>query len=203
LGPWDVLLQVRDAGIPVVVLPAKRSLRGIAGFTRQVAAALGVPDAGRLLAQRTTREVAEVERQVAAVAPTDPSARLRTVFLYVRGKSGVYYMFGEGSGADSLIGSLGLYDVSKEIGWKGMRPVTDEGIVAAQPEVILMMTKGLASVGGVDGLLDRLPALAQTPAGQQRRIVDMDDSQVLGFGPLSAQVLNALAVAVYAPASVR
>ena len=66
-----------------------------------------------------------------------------------------------------------------------------------------MMTKGLESVGGVDGLLDRLPAIANTPAGQHRRIVDMQDTQVLSFGPRTAEVLNSLAVSVYAPESSR
>ena len=89
--------------------------------------------------------------------------------------------------------------MAEEIGWDGMKPVTDEGIVAAQPELVLMMTDGLESAGGVDGLLERLPALAATPAGQQRRFVDMADSEVLGFGPGTADVLNALAVAIYAP----
>ncbi len=67
--------------------------------------------------------------------------------------------------------------------------------------MVLMMTGGLDSVGGVDGLLERLPALAQTPAGEHRRFVDMEDSEILGFGPDSARVLNALAVALYAPDS--
>ena len=120
----------------------------------------------------------------------------------MRGQSGVYYMFGEGSGADSLIDAIGGYDVAEEIGWNGMKPVTDEGIVAAQPDLVLMMTEGLESAGGVDGLLERLPALAETPAGQHRRFVDMDDSQILGFGPITADVLNALAVATYAPEAV-
>ena len=62
---------------------------------------------------------------------------------------------------------------------------------------------GLDSVGGVDGLLERLPAIANTPAGQHRRIVDMQDSQVLSFGPRTAEVLNSLAVAIYAPESVK
>ncbi len=203
LGPWDAVLQLREAGIPVVVVSSERDLDGAAALTESVAQALGVPEAGRKLARRTDREVAAVEAQVRAVAPADERERLRAIFLYVRGKSGVYHLFGEGSGADSLIEGLGLYDVAEEIGWKGMKPVTDEGIVAAQPDVILMMTDGLESVDGVDGLLERLPALAQTPAGQRRRVIDMQDSQVLGFGPLSAQVLNALAVAVYAPEAVR
>lgn len=199
LGPWDVVLQMRDAGIPVVVTDSERSLDNVDDLTRQVAAALGVPQAGRALVERTDAELASVRQQISEVAPSDVQDQLRTVFLYVRGQSGVYYMFGEGSGADSLIDALGAYDVAEEIGWSGMKPVTDEGIVAAQPDLVLMMTGGLDSVGGVDGLLERLPALAQTPAGEHRRFVDMADSEILGFGPDSASVLNALAVALYAP----
>jgi iron complex transport system substrate-binding protein len=202
LGPWDVVLQMRDAGIPVVVTDSHRGLDNLGTLTHQVADALGVSEAGDLLADRIESQVADAKAQIAKVAPADESTRLRTVFLYVRGQSGVYYMFGEGSGADQLIDGVGLYDVAEEIGWDGMRPITDEGLIAAAPEVVLLMTKGLESAGGVDGLLERLPALATTPAGQHRRFVDMDDAEILGFGPLTATVLESLAVAVYAPEAV-
>lgn len=199
IGPWDVILQMRDAGIPVVVVDSERSLDNIADLTNQVATALGVPEVGKKLADRTQQEVDAEVAQIAKVAPATEGQKLRTIFLYVRGQAGVYYLFGEGSGADALIDGLGGYDVAKEIGWEGMRPVNDEAIISAQPEVILMMTKGLESAGGISGLLDRLPALAQTPAGQHQRIIDMPDSEILSFGPQSAQVLDALAQAMYAP----
>lgn len=202
LGPWDVVLQIRKAGIPVVVVDSRRSIDNISSLTGEVAEALGVPAVGRKLAARTEREVDEVEKQIAKVAPKARRDKLRMVFLYVRGQAGVYYMFGQGSGADQLVRSLGGYDVTREIGWKGMKPVNDEGIISAQPDVILMMTKGLESVGGVDGLLKRLPALKQTPAGQNERIVDMTDSQILSYGPRTAAVLNSLAVSIYAPKAV-
>ncbi|NPC95676.1 ABC transporter substrate-binding protein [Nocardioides sp. zg-DK7169] len=202
LGPWDAILQMRDAGIPVVVVDSKRSLDTVSSLIEEVATALGVPEQGAALAERTQAEVDAVTEQIADVAPAERGERLRTVFLYVRGQSGVYYMFGEKSGADSLIDALGLYDVAGEIGWNGMKPVTDEGLVDAQPDLVLMMTKGLESVDGVDGLLERLPALAQTPAGQNKRIVTMDDSQILGFGPAAATTLNSLAVAIYAPEAI-
>lgn len=199
LGPWDVILQMRDAGIPVVVVDSHRGIDNITSLTEQVADALGVPKAGQQLAARTMTQVKATEAEIAKVAPATVQGKLRTIFLYARGQAGVYYMFGEGSGADSLIDALGGYDVAEEIHWSGMKPVTDEGIIKAQPDLILMMTDGLASVGGVDGLLERLPAIAQTPAGQHHRIVDMDDGQILGFGPITPEVLNALAVGMYAP----
>jgi iron complex transport system substrate-binding protein len=203
LGPWDVILQMRDAGIPVVVTDAKRSLDNIGSLTDEVAEALGLPAEGKKLTRRIEAETTRTRAEIKKIAPTTVQDRLRTIFLYVRGQAGVYYMFGEGSGSDGLITALGGYDVTREIGWNGMKPVNDEGIISAQPDLILMMTDGLESVGGVDGLLDRLPALAQTPAGQKRRIVDMQDSQILSFGPRTAEVLNSLAVAIYAPESSR
>ncbi|GAA1925205.1 hemin ABC transporter substrate-binding protein [Nocardioides hwasunensis] len=199
LGPWDVVLQLRDAGIPVVVTDSHRGLDNLASLTRQVADALGVPGEGKQLGRRIADEADAMEESIARVTPKDLNQRLRTVFLYVRGTSGVYYMFGQDSGADSLIEAVGGYDVSSEIGWKGMRPLTDEGLISAQPDVVLMMSKGLESVGGVDGLLERFPALAQTPAGEHERIVAMNDDQILSYGPRTADVLNALAVALYAP----
>ena len=80
-----------------------------------------------------------------------------------------------------------------------MKPLTDEGLVAAQPDLVLMMTGGLESAGGVDGLLERLPALAETPAGQHRRFVDMEDSADPRLRPDHRRVLNALAVAIVRP----
>ncbi len=203
LGPWDVILQMRDSGIPVVVTDSRRSLDNIGSLTQEVADALGVPDEGVELGQRIEKEAAATRAEIAKIAPTAVQDKLRMVFLYVRGQAGVYYMFGEGSGADGLIDALGGYDVAREIDWNGMKPVNDEAIIAAQPDLIIMMSKGLESVGGVDGLLDRLPAIANTPAGQKRRIVDMQDTQVLSFGPRTAEVLNSLAVSVYAPGSTR
>jgi iron complex transport system substrate-binding protein len=199
LGPWDVITQMRDAGIPVVVVDSHRSLETSGELIQQVAAALGLVAEGQALAERTEAQIEQVREVIAQAAPEDPADKLRIAFLYLRGNAGVYYLFGQGSGTDSLITALGGIDVASEVGWDGMRPVTDEGLVAMNPDLILVMTKGLESVGGVDGLLETLPAVAATPAGVNRRIVDMEDSQILSFGPNSPLVLDALAAAIYAP----
>lgn len=198
LGPWDVILQMREAGIPVVVVDADRSVAQSGDLIRTIGEALGVPDQGEELAQRTEADIAEVAAEIEAVAP-DGDDRLGMAFLYVRGTSGVYYLFGGESGAGSLISAIGGRDVATEAGWGGMRPVTDEGLIAMQPEVVLVMTAGLESTGGIDGLLEAIPALALTPAGENRRIIDMNDAELLSFGPITPDVMDALAVAVYAP----
>ena len=201
IGPVEVLTQLRDVGIPVVFVERAPSFEGAAEQAIAVSEALGIPAAGQTLAERISTEVATTRESIQALVPADPADRVRMVFLYLRGGTGVYYLFGEESGADDLIAGLGGIDVANELGWQGMRPLTDEAIIAANPDLILVMTDGLESVGGVAGLLESKPAIALTNAGVNERFVDMADSQVLSFGPRSAQVLEALARAVYAPAS--
>jgi iron complex transport system substrate-binding protein len=198
IGPRDVLEQLRDSGVTVVFLANESSFEGAAQLARDTAAALGVPEAGATLAERIASDVDEVRAQIGEIAPSDPAKQLRIVFLYLRGGSGIYYLFGEESGADHLIEALGARDVAAEFGWEGMKPMTDEAMVEANPDVVLVMTDGLASAGGVDGLLSAKPALALTTAGQHRRFVDMADGEILSFGPRSALVLDALARALYA-----
>ncbi len=199
IGPRDVLVQLREAGVTVVFVDNDPSFDGAAQLARDVAAALGVTGSGELLAERITADVEAKIAEIAAVAPTAASDRVRMIFLYLRGGSGIYYLFGEESGTDDLIRGLAGVDVAGEIGWTGLQPMTDEAIIAANPDLILVMTDGIASAGGVEGLLAAKPAIALTAAGQHERFVDMADGDILSFGPRSAAVLDALARAIYAP----
>ena len=56
------------------------------------------------------------------------------------------------------------------------------------------MIAGLESVGGVSGLVE-LPGVAQTSAGKNRRVVAVDDSLLLSFGPRTPALINELAAA--------
>lgn len=199
VGPRDVIEQLRDVGITVVFVDNAPSFQGAQDLVRQVAGVYGAPEAGEQLAERIGQEIDETVAEVAELVPDDEADRLRILFLYLRGNAGVYYLFGSESGADELISALGGVDVAGELGWEGMRPMTDEALVAADPDLILTMTGGIESVGGVEGLLQEKPAVALTTAGEKRRIVDMEDGAVLSFGPRSATVIDALARAIYAP----
>ncbi len=198
IGPYDVQLQLRNAGIPVVFIPSatEDGVQGVSPQIVAVAKALGLQDAGEQLAKRVDEEITETEKRIHALAPDNPADRPRTVFLYLRGD--IYYWFGKGSGADSLIQAIGARDVATEVGFSGMSPTNAEALVKAAPDVILVMTKGLESVGSIDGAL-KLPGIAQTPAGKNRRIVDMSDYEVMSFGPRTAEVIAALGTAVHAP----
>ncbi|QOC91549.1 heme/hemin ABC transporter substrate-binding protein [Micromonospora craniellae] len=193
IGPPEVLTQLRRAGIPVVLIDDEQSLAAIPRNIRAIAAALGVPAAGELLVSRVDAEIAEARRS----APADGTP-LRIAFLYVRGTAGVYLIGGKGAGSDEMIRAIGATDAGTEIGLSRFRPLTSEGLINAAPDVILVMTEGLESVKGVDGLL-ALPGVGQTPAGQHRRIVDMDDGMLLSFGARTGRTIQALAEAVHRP----
>lgn len=200
IGPIDVVLQLREAGIPVVFVRVPPGLSQAGELSRTVAAIFGSPETGELLATQVNAEIARVTGMISLRAPQERDQKLRMVFLYLRGANGIYYLFGEESGAGELIDALGGIDIATEIGWVGLRPMTDEALIAANPDLILVMTGGLESVGGVEELVALKPALGLTPAGRNQRFVDMADSQILSFGPRTPQVIDALARAIYSPA---
>ncbi|WP_405629556.1 ABC transporter substrate-binding protein [Streptomyces sp. NBC_00016] len=185
-GPEEAVEQIRDAGIPVVVLDPATKLSDVTTRTTRIAQALGVPAAGKALDARMSAELD------AARAGVPEGSTPKVAFLYLRGSAAVYLIGGKGSGADSLLAAAGAVDAGTAAGLdKPFTPITTEALAQAQPDVILMMTKGLESVGGLDGLL-RIPGIAQTPAGMDRRVVDLEDGVLLSFGPRTPLVIDIL-----------
>ncbi|MDN4613740.1 ABC transporter substrate-binding protein [Leifsonia sp. F6_8S_P_1B] len=201
LGPREVQDQLRASGVPVVFFDPKRSVATIGDQIEAVAHAVGLDATGEKLVARTEAELAEAKADIAALAPAADAEKLRVAFLYVRGRAGVFFLFGKGMGADDLIAGVGAVDVATQAGITGAKPANSEALLATNPDVFLTMTDGLASTGGVEGLLER-PGVADTIAGQHRRIVDMADGQVLSFGPSTPAVLRSLADALYRPGGV-
>ena len=118
------------------------------------------------------------------------------VVLVIRGTN-VAFIGGPGSGAPGLVEALGGVDVSKEIGLTAaFTPMTPEAMVKAAPDTVIVMSDGMKSAGGVDGVVSA-PGMAQTPAGKNRSVVDILDSALFSFGPGVGLVIDALADALY------
>lgn len=194
-GPPEAIDQIRGAGVPVLVLDTPRSVDDSIVRIELLATALGVPQAGAELAQRTADEIA-VARAAVPVGESAP----KIAFLYMRGTAGVYLIGGPGSGADSMIVASGGIDAGTEMGLdRAFTPLTAEALVAAAPDVILMTTTGLASVGGIDGLVE-IPGIAQTPAGRDRRIVTVEDGLLYSFGARTPLAIEEIVRQLYPPA---
>ncbi|WP_443068446.1 heme/hemin ABC transporter substrate-binding protein [Streptomyces sp. NBC_01352] len=191
-GPAEAVDQIRAAGIPIVVVDPAQDLDDVGPRIRAVADALGVPAAGEELTERS-------EQRIAAVREDVPHEREepRVAFLYLRGSASVYLIGGRGSGATSLIEAAGALDAGAESGLdKDFTAITSEALVKAAPDAILVMSKGLESVGGIDGLVE-IPGVAQTPAGMDRRVVSVEDGVLLTYGPRTDQVLKSVVAQLY------
>lgn len=182
-GPPEAVAALREAGVAVVEIPEAWSLEQVPARVRAVAAAVDRRADGQTLVRTMDRQLTSLPR-----VPHTP----RVAFLYLRGSAAVYLIGGDGSGADSLVEAVGGVDAGTEAGFGSFTPLTPEALAEAAPDVILVMSKGLESVGGVAGLL-ALPGVAQTPAGRDRRIVSIPDGELLNFGPRTPETLAELA----------
>jgi iron complex transport system substrate-binding protein len=152
-----------------------------------IAKALGIPRAGTELVDLTQRAIDDALQGVGAYASTP-----RVAFLYVRGTASVYLLGGSGSGADELVAATGAIDVGALNGLSSFTPLTAEAIVQADPDVLLVMTRGLDSVGGIDGLL-ALPGVSSTRAAAASAVIAVDDDLLLSFGPRTGALIARLA----------
>ncbi|MFF3780295.1 hemin ABC transporter substrate-binding protein [Streptomyces sp. NPDC001933] len=194
-GPAEAIDQIRDAGIPLVVVAPAKQLSDVGRRIDTVAAALGVPDSGTELKSRTQSRIDAVQKSVPA--PADGETKPRVAFLYLRGSASVYLLGGRESGASSLLEAAGAVDAGKASGLKkDFTAITSEALAKAAPDAILVMSKGLESVGGVDGLV-KIPGVAETPAGMDRRIISIDDGVLLNYGPRTDRVLSELIAQLY------
>lgn len=180
--PSEAIEQIAATGARVVEVPEAWTLSDMAPRTRAVAEAVGV-DPGPVLATLPTSDSTP-----ASDAPT-------VAFLYLRGTSAIYLLGGAGSGADALIAAAGGIDAGAEAGLEAFTPLTAEALVSLDPDILLVMTGGLESVNGVDGLL-ALPGVAQTTAGTQRRIIAVDDEVLLSYGPRTGALVDLLRAAI-------
>jgi iron complex transport system substrate-binding protein len=184
-GPKSALDQIKSAAVRVVEVPESWTLNDIAIKVRAVGAAIGAKAQAELL-------VAQMQQRIKT---TQVEGSPRIAFLYLRGTSSIYLIGGPGSGADSLIQSIGATDVGTLSFNHPFNTMTAEALAVANPDVILVMSKGLESVGGISGLL-KLPGVAQTNAGKSSRVIDVDDSLLLSFGPRTPSLVSALAISV-------
>lgn len=185
-GPATAIDAIQRAGIKVAMIKEAWTLTDIAKKIVAIGEVIGAQSAAGQLVQKLNAALKESGKEHPGV---------RVAFLYLRGGSAIYLLGGQGSGADSLIAHLGATDVGANTFTQPFSPITSEALVAADPEIILVMSKGLESVGGIDGLV-ALPGISQTPAGKNRAVIAVDDSLLLSFGPRTPDLLRQLSEAV-------
>ena len=183
-GPPETMALVEASAVPVVRVRAEYSEQGVIDRVGAVAAALGAD--GDPLVTRLRAEFA------ALAAAREGRAPVAALFI-LSAAGGRILASGRGTAADGILALAGGRNVLQD--FQGYRQLTDEAIIAAAPEVIVMMDRG-GEHALSDAQIVEHPALSLTPAGRAGRVVRMDGALLLGFGPRTPGAARALMTAL-------
>lgn len=188
-GPPPVVEQLKATGIAFVQTAPDNSVDNIAAKIAVIAAALGKDAEGATLIAKVQADLAAVQADAAAV--TTP--RKRVAFI-LSAQGGKIMAAGQDTAAELMLGLAGAENALQ--GFTGYKPVTDEALLAAAPDVILMMDRG-GDHAMTNADLFALPALKGSPAAASDAVIRMDGLKLLGFGPRAAQAARELHDALY------
>ncbi len=187
-GPRETIDVLGKASTQMILVPETFDHTGIVHKIRIVGAALGVDGKAAKLTEHVEAELSAAERLTAGIRE-----RKRVLFILSM-QGGKLLASGSGTAADGIIRMAG--GVNAVDGFAGYKHLSDEAAILARPDIILMMDRG----GGInpdEAELLSMPAIASTPAGQERSVVRMDAAYLLGFGPRTASAIRDLAVSMY------
>ena len=187
-GPPEAVDVLTSAGIPLVLMPEATDPAGVLAKIDRVAQALDLPAEGAALVETTRAGFAAVQARAAQI-----TAPKRVLFILSL-QGGRVMAGGAGTEAEGIIRLAG--GVNAASGFTGYKPMTDEAVLAAQPDAILMMDReGALAISAADVLAQ--PALASSPAARSGRVIRMDGMLLLGFGPRTPEAAAALHAALY------
>jgi iron complex transport system substrate-binding protein len=189
-GPPEALNVLKSASVPFETVPNAYTREGILAKIDRVGDLLGQPDKAKALEERVG---VDLDVAIADAAKRPEGERKRILFILSM-QGGKIMASGTGTAADGIIKLSG--SVNAVGNFPGYKPLTDEAIVEAKPDVILMMNRGDGSATKDEDLLKQ-PALALTPAAQNKAIIRMDGLHLLGFGPRTASAVRELNAAIY------
>jgi len=189
-GPPEALDVLSKGSVPYISVPEGYSHEGILTKVRAVGAALGVPEKAEELATKLDGELTQAETAANAV----PEGERKKVLFVISVQDGKIRAAGTGTAANGIIELAGAINPLAEM--QGYQTLSDEAILNADPDFILMMNNGGA--GDFTADLAANPALAASPALlEEGHLIQMDGAYLLGFGPRTPQALLELNQKLY------
>ncbi|QKZ12170.1 hemin ABC transporter substrate-binding protein [Spirosoma sp. KUDC1026] len=175
----EVIQQFRSASVKTVFLDQTSTVAGAKDLINKVAATFGVSAKAPALVKKIDADLTKVRK---------PAKVQKVLFIYARG-AGTLMVAGQDTPIENIIKLAG--GTNAATGFTSFKPLTPEALLAANPDVLLLFTSGLESLGGIDGLL-KVPGIAQTNAGRNRNVIDMDGQLLTGFSPRLGQAVQQL-----------
>ncbi len=175
----EIVEQLKSAHIRVLLYKLETSVDGTKALIKSVADSLGRADKVQAIFDGID---ADLKEKVAL------SKKTKVLFIYARG-AGTMMVAGEKTSSNAMINLAG--GENAVTGFEDFKPLTPESLLQANPDVILMFTSGLESLGGMEGLL-KVPGVARTNAGKKMQVIEMDGQFLTGFGTRLGKAIAAL-----------
>jgi len=191
-GPKEAVDVLKKTSVPYIEVPEDFEHAGILRKIEIVGKAIGAEDKAAKLAEKVDAELKSAEALTTSI-----TERKRVLFILSL-QDGKVLGAGTDTAAEGIIKLAGGVNATE--GFSGYRQLSDEAIITARPDLILMMDRGEGNHAEVEAQLFALPAIEQTPAGAGKRLVRMSGSYLLGFGPRTAGAIRELAAALYGDA---
>lgn len=189
-GPPEALEVLKGASIPVVILPNQPSAEGVLTKVRLIGEALDAEAEAEALAITIGESLDNLQARIAGL----PQEGRKRVLFVLSTQGGRIMASGTGTSADAIIAMAG--GVNAVTAFSGYKPLTDEAVIEAAPDAILMMMRG-GDHAADDAELLAMPAVSVTPAARTGTVIRMDGLYLLGFGPRTADAASDLATALY------
>jgi len=188
-GPPDALRLLAEAGVEIRRIGEDYSAAGIVNRIRIVGELVSAPERAAKLAGAVERRFAELATLRAKI-----EARKRVLFVLSL-QNGRVMAGGRNTSADAIVALAGGINAAEAV--EGFKPISDEGLIAAAPDVIVMMRRGEQTAPNAAEIFS-LPAFKGVPAARERALVVMDGLYLLGFGPRTPDAAGDLMRAIYA-----
>lgn len=185
-GPPQVIDQLKSSGIPVIQLSPNYNFKAVQAKITLIARALGQETKGAELNNSIDAEIRDIHNLMESALKTP-----KVLFVEREQNMPNTTMSGTGTVIDEMIRMAGGQNAITS--FQGFREMTDETVVNASPDIILITQGSFERSGGVDGVL-RFPGVALTPAGRNRQIIPVSDMYFQGFGPGVGKALRELVV---------
>ncbi len=187
-GPADAIAILKASGIPIATIPTPPEAAGIGNKIRVVGAAIGKSEQAEALAADTERRLKTLETEIAGL----PGPKKRVLFALSLANGRVMAAGGKTT-ADAIIGLAGGINAVADV--TGYKPLSDEAVIAAKPDVILVMNGGAMHMSAEQAFA--VPALQATPAAANKSFIAMDGLYLLGLGPRTPEAAHDLAAKLY------
>ncbi len=192
-GPPDALALLKESGTPITMIPEALSPEAVVSKIAAIGKAAGVAEPAQQLAAAVKRRFDELDKLRSGLP------RQKRVLFVLSLQNGRTLVGGRATTADAIIALAGGINAAGAV--EGFKPMTDEAIITAAPDVVLMMRHSSAHNAGPDELF-AMPAFSETPAAKQKSLIRMDGLYLLGFGPRTPNAARDLMAELYPEAKI-